>query len=229
MGSGEKMRQLDAKALSTLDLLIAGMSYMAPGFSLFFTTALIAGVAGISIPIVYFFAGLGVLCTGAALAEFSKIAPSAGSLQVFLKRGFGNTASTAGGIVLLIGYLCLQSAVAALFGGWTAQLLNTYLGLAIPWTLLTILGVAICTAFMVRGVGLSIKTTWILFLIEFVLVLLIALAVVIAGGNARSFLRTVQPSRVCGAAHGFHRHGPGLRHILFRRLRRCDFLCRGNA
>ncbi len=175
-------RRLDAKALSTLDLLIAGMSYMAPGFSLFFTTALIAGAAGSSIPIVYFFAGLGVLCTGAALAEFSKLAPSAGSLQVFLKRGFGNTASIAGGIVLLIGYLCLQSAVAALFGGWTAQLLNNYFGLAVPWPLLTVLGVAVCTGFMVRGVGLSIKTTWILFIIEFVLVLLIALAVVMTGG-----------------------------------------------
>ncbi|MBZ0217336.1 MAG: APC family permease, partial [Fimbriimonadaceae bacterium] len=121
-------------------------------------------------------------CTGAALVEFSKIAPSAGSMQVFLKRGFGNSASIAGGIVLLIGYLCLQSAVAALFGGWTSQLLSAYLGLSVPWLLLTVTGVAVCTAFMVRGVGLSIKATWILFLVEFALVLLIALAVVLTGG-----------------------------------------------
>jgi amino acid transporter len=173
---------LDNGALSTLDLLIAGMSYMAPGFSLFFTTALIAGAAGIHMPLAYFFAGLGVLCTGAALAEFSRIAPSAGSLQVFLRRGFGTSASIAGGLILLIGYLCLQSAVAALFGGWTAQLLSNYLGISLPWPLLTVLGVAACTLLMVRGVGLSIKATWILFLIEFFLVLLIALAVIFAGG-----------------------------------------------
>lgn len=173
---------LDGTALSTLDLLIAGMSYMAPGFSLFFTTALIAGAAGIHMPLAYFFAGLGVLCTGATLAEFSRIAPSAGSLQVFLRRGFGTSPSIAGGVILLIGYLCLQSAVAALFGGWTAQLLSNYFGISVPWPILTILGVAACTWLMVRGVGLSIKTTWILFLIEFVLVLLIALAVIFAGG-----------------------------------------------
>lgn len=175
---------LDKGALSTLDLLIAGMSYMAPGFSLFFTTAVIAGAAGIYIPMAYFFAGIGVLCTGAALAEFSRIAPSAGSLQVFLGRGFGPAASVAGGLVLLVGYICLQAAVAALFGGWTAQMLNHYVGIAIPWPILTVIGIAVCTFLMIRGVGLSIKATWILFLIEFVLVLLIALAVIVVGGKS---------------------------------------------
>lgn len=175
---------LNKGALSTLDLLIAGMSYMAPGFSLFFTTAVIAGAAGIYIPMAYLFAGLGVLCTGAALAEFSRLAPSAGSLQVFLGRGFGPTASVTGGLVLLVGYLCLQSAVAALFGGWTAQLLSHYLGISIPWPILTVLGVIGCTLLMIRGVGLSIKATWILFLVEFILVLLIALAVIFTGGKA---------------------------------------------
>lgn len=175
---------LDKKALSTLDLLIAGMSYMAPGFSLFFTTALIAGAAGIHIPLVYLLAGVGVLCTGAALAEFSRIAPSAGSLQVFLMRGFGPTVSTAGGLVLIVGYICLQGGITALFGGWTAKLFHDFLGLDIPWPILSIVGVFICTALMFRGVALSIKATWILFLIEFLLVLAIALAVFFFGGAA---------------------------------------------
>lgn len=176
--------RLDGGALSTLDLLIAGMSYMAPGFSLFFTTAVIAGAAGIHIPLAYLLAGLGVLCTGAALAEFSRLAPSAGSLQVFLRRGFGMTASVTGGVVLLVGYLCLQGGVAALFGGWTAQLLSHYLGINVPWPILSIIGVALCTWLMIRGVGLSLKATWILFLTEFVLVLLITLAVLLSGGSA---------------------------------------------
>lgn len=176
--------QLDKKALSTLDLLIAGMSYMAPGFSLFFTTALIAGAAGIHIPLVYLLAGVGVLCTGAALAEFSRIAPSAGSLQVFLQRGFGATVSTAGGLVLIVGYICLQGGIAALFGGWTSKLLHDYLGVDVGWPLLSVVGVIICTWLMVRGVALSIKATWVLFLIEFALVLIISLAVLAFGGAA---------------------------------------------
>lgn len=174
--------RLDKKALSTLDLLIAGMSYMAPGFSLFFTTALVAGAAGIHIPVIYLMAGLGVLCTGAALAQFSVIAPSAGSLQVFLHRGFGRVVSTAGGVVVLVGYLCLQAAVAALFGGWTSKIIFDWTGISIAWPILTLLGVAACTALMVRGVSLSIKATWILFLVEFVLVLLIGIAVLAVGG-----------------------------------------------
>lgn len=175
---------LERKALSTFDLLIAGMSYMAPGFSLFFTTALVAGAVGIHMPLVYILAGLGVLCTGAALAEFSRLAPSAGSLQVFLQRGFGRLVSTAGGLVVLVGYICLQGGIAALFGGWTSHLIETVTGIQVPWMILTILGVAGCTWLMVRGVSVSIKATLVLFLIEFALVFLIAMAVVITGGKS---------------------------------------------
>jgi len=179
----EAMEGLDKKALSTFDLLVAGMSYMAPGFSLFFTTALVAGAVGIHMPLIYIFAGLGVICTGAALAEFSKLAPSAGSLQVFLTRGYGLTISTAGGLVLLFGYLCLQGGISALFGGWTSHLIEMWTGIHIHWLVLTIVGVLICTWLMVRGVAISIKATLVLFLIEFALVFLISVAVFFYGGK----------------------------------------------
>lgn len=193
-GSNPSSGHLNANALSVLDLLIAGMSYMAPGFSLFFTTAVIASFAGIHIPMMYLFAGLGVLCTGAALSEFSKLAPSAGSLQTFIARGFGHRASVAGGIVLLCGYLCLQAGVAVLFGGWTASLLESWFGLVVPWPVLTAIGVAACTMMMVRGLALSIKATWVLFLIEFLLVLLISLAVVVQGGVEGNSVQPFSPA-----------------------------------
>ncbi len=174
--------QLKRDALSVLDLLIAGMSYMAPGFSLFFTTAVIASYAGIHIPLMYLLSGAGVLCTGAALAEFSRLAPSAGSLQTFIARGFGPVASVAGGLILVIGYICLQAGVAVLFGGWTASLLSDLFGIAVPWPLLTAIGVIACTVLMVLGVHLSIRTTWVLFLIEFTLVVIISIAVIVQGG-----------------------------------------------
>src|SRR5438445_882213 len=174
--------QLKGDALSTFDLLIAGMSYMAPGFSLFFTTALIAGLAGVFVPLTYLLAGVGVLCTGAALGQCSRMAPSAGSLQVFLRRGFGRVVGTAGGLVLMVGYVCLQGAVAVLFGGWSSQLLSDWAGISIPWEVLTVVGVLGFTVLMVLGVHLSIRTTWALFLTEFVIVLAISLIVIVRGG-----------------------------------------------
>lgn len=185
--------ELRAGALSTLDLLIAGMSYMAPGFSLFFTTAVIAGQVGIYIPLTYLLAGAGVLCTGAALAEFSRLAPSAGSLQTFIARGFGRVPSVTGGLVLMAGYWCLQSAVAALWGGWSSHLLSN-IGVTIPWQILTVLGVALATWLMVRGVQVSIRATWILFLVEFVIVLAIGIAVLLAGGADGLSAEPLNPS-----------------------------------
>lgn len=194
--------QLERNALSSMDLLIAGMSYMAPGFSLFFTTAIIASIAGIHIPLTYLFAGFGVLCTGAALAEFSRLAPSAGSLQTFVARGFGPIASVAGGLTLIVGYLCLQAGVAALFGGWTSQLLSEFLGVTIPWQVITVAGVAVFTWLMVQGVSLSIRATWILFLIEFVIVVLISAAVIVQGGDTGLRAEPINPFVLDGPALG---------------------------
>src|ERR1700733_5637214 len=128
---------LERKALNTRGLLVAGMSYMAPGFSFFFTTALIVATAGAQAPVSYLLAGIGVLATGATFAEFSRIAPSAGSLQVFVQRGFGRTFATAAGLVLLAGYVCLQGGVLALFGGWTSHLIQASTGVSIAWPVLS--------------------------------------------------------------------------------------------
>ncbi|MEJ7690806.1 MAG: APC family permease [Nocardioidaceae bacterium] len=175
---------LQGNALSAKDLLIAGMSYMAPGFSFFFTTALVAASAGIFMPISYVLAGLGVLCTGYVFAEFSKFAPSAGALQVFVDRGFGRIASIGAGLVLLAGYLCLQTGVLALFGGWTSHLIDRAFGFEIPWPLLSVIGMVAVTALMVRGVQMSVRATWVLFLSEFVLVVLVAVVVLMRGGDS---------------------------------------------
>jgi len=185
--------QLERNALSTLDLLIAGMSYMAPGFSLFFTTAVIASQVGIYIPLTYLLAGAGVITCAIALAEFSRLAPSAGSLQTFIRRGFGRVPSVTGGLVLMTGYWCLQAAVAVLFGGWTASLLSD-VGIGVPWQALTVAGVLGCTWLMVRGVSVSIRTTWVLFLIEFVIVVAIGVAVLLAGGDEGLSAKPIDPS-----------------------------------
>lgn len=174
---------LQGDALSTKDLLIAGMSYMAPGFSFFFTTALVAASAGIFMPISYALAGLGVLCTGYVFAEFSKFAPSAGALQVFVQRGFGRRASIGAGLVLLTGYICLQTGVLALFGGWTSHLIDRAIDVEIPWPILSLLGMVGVTALMIRGVALSVKATWVLFLTEFILVILVTAVVLVRGGD----------------------------------------------
>jgi amino acid transporter len=182
MEQSSQGQALERNALSTLDLLIAGMSYMAPGFSLFFTTAVIAGQVGVYIPLVYLLAGGGVLTTAIALAEFSRLAPSAGSLQTFIERGFGRISSVTGGLVLMTGYLCLQGGVAVLFGGWSSQLLSDIGISGVPWELLTVAGVLAVTYLMVRGVHVSIRATWALFLTEFVIVLAIGIAVMVSGG-----------------------------------------------
>ena len=68
----------------------------------------------------------------------------------------------------MCGYLCLQAGVFPLFGGWTARLLSLTFGINVPWPLLSIAGLVVTTALMIRGVGLSIRATWALFLVEFV-------------------------------------------------------------
>jgi len=200
--AGAARSTLKGDALNTRDLLVAGMSYMAPGFSFFFTTALIVSAGGAQAPLAYLLAGIGVLAAGASFAEFSRHAPSAGSLQVFVSRGFGPTAGSAAGLVLMGGYICLQAGVLALFGGWTSHLLQLWLSVQIPWPILSMLGLLVTTALMVRGVGLSIRATIGLFLIEFVLTGGLVLIVLARGGQSGLSATPINPFQLSLGWHG---------------------------
>jgi len=150
--------------------------------SLFFAVAVMAGSVGLHIGAAFIVAAIGIFCTASAIVQFSKKIPSAGSFQTFIARSLGPEQSFWIAICLVVGYILLQAGVITIFGWWTTNWINHYVGVNIPWQIFAVLGTVGFGYLMIRGVSISTKLTVALYVIEFFIIA--ALGVVILAEGA---------------------------------------------
>ena len=115
------------------------------------------------------------------LAQFSKYRPSAGSFVTFIGMSFGPTAGAAASLFVVSGYCIAASSVVVIAGGWAASTLQVFLGIHVPWQLLSIVVTAIVGLLVARGISLS--TTWAAIFFYFELILLLVGAVIMLWVN----------------------------------------------
>ncbi|WP_264797968.1 APC family permease, partial [Acidocella aminolytica] len=171
--SGERLKR-DSLGLS--QIIASTLANIAPAMSFFFGFGLIASGAGVGAPLTILVAMVVILFLTNTLAQFSKYRPSAGSFVTFIGMAFGPWAGAAASIFVVVGYCIAASSVVVISGGWAAQTLQTFLGIHIPWQVLSVLATAIVGILVSRGISLS--TTWAAIFFYFELVLLLLGAVI---------------------------------------------------
>ncbi|APZ41784.1 APC family permease [Acidihalobacter ferrooxydans] len=164
-------------------IVSATLANIAPAMSFYFGFAVIADGAGVAAPLTILAAMVAVLFLANTLAEFSRFTPSAGSFVTFIGKGFGPTAAVTSAIFIIFGYILAGSAVIAIMGGWTSDTIHKYLGLSIPWEILTFAAIVLVGAMTVRGVRLS--TAWAAgaFWIELLILVAIGIALLVVHGQ----------------------------------------------
>ena len=193
--------RLQHGALGLVDIATSTMANIAPAMSFFFSSALIAGAAGIGSPLTIVVAAIAIALLGNTLAEFSKSIPSTGSFITFIGKTFGPVMAVTTTIVVSLGYIVAMSSVIDISGGWTQIILQKYLGINIPWQLLTLVFVVIVFFLMVRGVHLSTQWSGYFFFLEMAVLILISIFVLIAhGGNLT--LAPFNPASISGGFGG---------------------------
>ncbi len=194
------MSRLRQGELNLGHIISATLANIAPAMSFYFGFAVIADGAGVAAPLTILTAMIAVLFLANTLAEFSRFTPSAGSFVTFIGKGFGPTSAVAAAIFLIFGYILAGSAVVAIMGGWTAETLQKYLGLHIPWEILTfvsILGVGLMT---VRGVRMSTAWAAAAFWVELAILVIVGVALLIAHGGLTA--HPFEPSYLDGGFKG---------------------------
>jgi len=146
--------RLERGALKLVDIATSTMANIAPAMSFFFSSALIVTSAGIGSPLTIVVAVIAIALLGNTLSEFSRAIPSTGSFITFIGKTFGPIMAVTTTIVISIGYIVAMASVIDISGGWTQIILQKYVGINVPWQLLTLLFVAIVFFLMVRGVHL---------------------------------------------------------------------------
>ncbi|MGH3276678.1 MAG: hypothetical protein ACRDNZ_20410, partial [Streptosporangiaceae bacterium] len=96
---------LEGGQLSLFGVIMPGLAQVAPAFNLFFTTGVMVGLAGASVPLIFLVSMVGMLATASSLAQFAGVYPSAGSFITYITRAIGTRVAVAIGVITLLGYI----------------------------------------------------------------------------------------------------------------------------
>ncbi|MBU6356043.1 MAG: APC family permease [Rhodospirillales bacterium] len=179
LGSHHRLKR---DALGLPQIVASTLANIAPAMSFFFGFGLIVSGAGVAAPLTILVAMVVVLFLTNTLAEFSKYRPSTGSFVTFIGMAFGPVAGAAASIFVVFGYVVAASSVVVISGGWAHDTLKLFLGLNIPWQLLSLLETGLVGILVSRGVALS--TTWAAVFFYFELALLLIGAITMLVVNA---------------------------------------------
>jgi amino acid transporter len=193
--------RLERGALNLVDIAASTMANIAPAMSFFFSSALIAAAAGIGSPLTIVVAAIAIALLGNTLAEFSRAIPSTGSFITFIGKTFGPLMAVTTTIVISIGYIVAMASVIDISGGWTQIILQKYLGINVPWQILTLLFVVIVFSLMVRGVHLSTQWAGYFFALEMAVLVLVSVVVLVTNAGHLS-LAPFNPANISGGLAG---------------------------
>ncbi|NEM89956.1 APC family permease [Galbitalea soli] len=177
---------LDSKKLGLLGVMMPGLAQIAPAFNLFFTTGVMASLAGASVPLVFLISMVGMIATGLSLAQFSSLYPSAGSFITYISRSLGPRVATATGVIAIVGYIIAFGGIYIFVGSYIVGLLFpgvTDHGSVTALTIVTtfVYG-AIVTVPVILGLQFGIRVTIVLYVIEVVVLVILSLAIIGQGG-----------------------------------------------
>ena len=195
------VERLAPGVLSHLDVAASTMANIAPAMSFFFGFGLIAATAGVASPLTIVVAIVAIALLGNTLTEFSRVHPSTGSFVTFVGRSFGPHSAVVTAIVLTAGYILAVASVVCISGGWSQTILHRYVGITVPWQLLSAGLTLLSLAAIVRGVGVSTKIAGLFFAFEFTLLVVVSI-VLIASNGAYVNLHPFDPGRLSGGFSG---------------------------
>ncbi|HEY8319693.1 MAG TPA: APC family permease [Amnibacterium sp.] len=174
------------KKLGALGVLMPGVAQIAPAFNLFFTTAVMASLAGPSVPLVFLISMVGMLATALSLAQFSSVYPSAGSFVTYISRSLGVRVATAVGVITILGYMITFAGIYIFAGQYIVAnvfgVTSSGPGVNLLTVVVTIVYGAIVTVPVIIGLQFGVRVTVVLYVIEVVVLLTISFAVLAQGG-----------------------------------------------
>jgi amino acid transporter len=174
---------LAAGALKLPEVLMQAVTHIAPAIGVITSLAFITSVAGVTSPIAFVIGG--VICLGVAigLTQLAKHIAGAGGYFLYVSRTVGPRAGFFAAWIYFLYDPLAYGMLLAWFGGILHDTLDAQYGWGPPWWLCFIVGLAILTGLIVRGVALSSKVVVILGLGEIVILLALAVSGLIDPGK----------------------------------------------
>ncbi len=196
---------LRAGTVGLFDTVASTLANIAPALSIFLGIGALVATMGSRAPWAYAVAAVAILTTGNTMVQFARRIPTAGSFVTFTYRGFATMDPRAGQLtggaafyLLLIGYPISLASVVVFIGSWVQR---TFSWPVASWIPVSVLAIAVTLPLLLRGIGVSVKASFLLFLSEALGLTIISVAVLAQSGHSVK-LPTLSAGGVPGGFHG---------------------------
>ncbi|RDU96247.1 APC family permease [Trinickia dinghuensis] len=123
-----------------------------------------------------------LLMFAAGYTAMARHITNAGGFYAFTARGLGGTAGGAAALLALLGYNTMQIGLYGMFGAVTSGFLGMHFGIHAPWWACAVVAMGSIAVLGYRQIDLSAKVLSLLVMGEYVVVLILDIAILKAGG-----------------------------------------------
>lgn len=138
---------------------------------------------GPGVPFAYVIVSVLLIIFAVGYTAMARHHTSTGGFYAYVARGLRQYAGGAAAWIALLGYNAMQIGLYGLFGTAAASFLSEDLGIHVKWWVIALIGMAIIAVFGYRQVDLSVKVLSVLVACEFLVVIIVDIAVGIKGGQ----------------------------------------------
>lgn len=139
---------------------------------------------GIGTPVDFLIVGAVLLLFTVGYSAMTPEVRSAGAFYSYVQRGLGTTAGLGAAALALVTYSVLMIAVTAYLGAAAATVVENFTGVAIPWWVLSAVGLVLIGVLGYRNVEVSARVLGVLLVAEIGIVVVVDAAIVVHGGAA---------------------------------------------
>lgn len=138
---------------------------------------------GAGLPLAYVVVSVILLIFAVGYTAMARHHTSTGAFYSFVARGLRQPAGGVAAMIALLGYNAMQIGLYGLFGSAAAGFFADHLGLEIPWWVFVFVAMGIIAILGYRQVDLSVKVLSVLVTLEFLIVLVLDVAILVKGGQ----------------------------------------------
>ncbi|WP_187968906.1 APC family permease [Aquibium microcysteis] len=181
--NGEGTNQLRKNSLGLIAVTFMVISAAAPltGIAGAMPIAFMLG-NGAGIPATFVFVTLLMLAFSAGYVAMARHVKNAGAFYAYAAHGLGGRVAGAIAIVALVAYNAMQFGLIGLLGGIASGVFSEF-GLVLPWWGWSLIAIALFGILGYRQVDLSAKVMVVLVALEYLIVLIVDLAIIGKGGG----------------------------------------------
>ena len=185
---------LRRNAVGLTGAVIMSAAIMGPAVSTFFNPQFSTPFSGAATPFVYLVCLIAILIAASGIVEMARELPSAGAFYTYVTRGLGPRAGFVTGGLMFVAYALLPPAEVGLIGSYLQSTFRAEFGSNVPWWIIGLVPAGLMMLLAFEGIRSSLRAALILFSLEVLVVVGLALIVVAQGGHDGLTLHPLNPS-----------------------------------